>query len=150
MSGSSDGETFKGKVEHLQEVLSTKERYELPAALIEASPDAMIVVNEDGLIVLANFQAELMFGYHRSELMGKQIEVLLPERVHAAHLKHRTGYMNTPRIRQMGQDISLAGRRKNGAEISVEIMLSPVVTTGGMFVIAVIRRKLVRTGPPSV
>ena len=121
---------------------ATKSRLELSAALVEALPDAMVVINESGTIVLINLQAELLFGYHRTEMVGQSVDLLLPEANRAVHLQHRTGFMNSPRVRQMGTSgLHLRGRRKTGAEVSVEIMLSPVVTREGMFVIAVVRRR---------
>lgn len=120
-------------------------RLELFNAIIESLPDAMIVVNEEGAITLVNSQTELMFGYHRSELMKQRVEILLPTALRDVHIRHRQGYMREPRVRAMGADLQLRGRRKSGAEFPIEIMLSPIVTTEGTYAIAVVRRKATET-----
>ena len=122
------------------EVLS-KETLELQKVIIERFPDAIVVTNDKGSITHVNQQTEYMFGYHHSEMVGSKVEMLLPGSVRQIHEHHRAKYADDPRTRQMGTDLKLFGRRKNSAEFPVEIMLSPIVTVMGSYVVAVIRRK---------
>jgi PAS domain S-box-containing protein len=122
------------------EVMS-KETIELQKVIIERFPDAVIVVNDAGVITHLNQQSEYMFGYHHSELAGQKVEILLPHEVRELHAAHREKFADDPRSRQMGTDLPLLGRRKNGSEFPVEIMLSPIITIAGSYVVAVIRRK---------
>ena len=108
-------------------------------ALFQSAPDAIVTVDADGRIERANDQAESMFGYTREELIGQRIEMLMPARFQMQHTQHRTDYMLQPRMRAMGVGLELYGRRKNGAEFPVDIMLSPVQTEQGRSVIAVVR-----------
>src|SRR5580700_11505812 len=89
-------------------------------AVLDAAPDAMLVVNQHGLIVLANVQSEQLFGYSHSELAGQKIEILVPPRFRAKHPGHRSGYFSgDPRVRPMGAGLTLHGLRKNGSEFPV-------------------------------
>jgi protein-histidine pros-kinase len=117
-------------------------------AIPEAMPDALLIVDGAGNIVLVNTQFELMFGYHRSELIGNTPEMLLPPQLREKHIKHRLGYADDPRARAMGSNLVLLGRRKNGTEFRVLVMLGPVVTPDGVCTIAVIRR-VIETGNDS-
>lgn len=108
-------------------------------ALFETAPDAMIVVNRDGCIVLANPQAERLFGYEAGELTGSPVEVLLPESVRAVHVGHRNGFMANPRVRPMGAGYELTGIRRNGEPFPVEIGLSPIQSTESTLFAASIR-----------
>lgn len=112
----------------------------LSRAIPEAMPDAILVADEAGIIISVNSQFELMFGYHRSEVIGHMPEMLLPEAARARHIKHRQGYVDNPKVRDMGEDLTLMGRRKNGVEFRVLVKLGPVVIPDGVFTIVVIRR----------
>ena len=107
--------------------------------MLETAPDAMIIVDERGRIAIVNRQAEDMFGYTRAELLGHEVEMLLPESRRTEHAGHRSGYAEDPELRPMGQGLDLLGRRKDGSEFPVEISLSPVKTSSGTFVSSVIR-----------
>ncbi|WP_049622497.1 PAS domain S-box protein [Frateuria defendens] len=99
--------------------------------LFDTAPDAMIVVDGGGRIVLANPQAETLFGYDPRGLHGLQVEALLPENVRVVHATHRSSYMTRPRVRPMGAGYELTGIRRNGEPFPVEIGLSPIATTHG-------------------
>ncbi|NQV22163.1 MAG: PAS domain S-box protein, partial [Rhodospirillales bacterium] len=107
-------------------------------ALLEAAPDAIIVVDEDGKIVLCNAQSERLFGYPRDEILGHPIEKLIPGHFRN-HEAHRRGFITDPRPREMGSGSDLYLRGKDGIEIPVEIALSPLNTSDGLLVIAAIR-----------
>jgi PAS domain S-box-containing protein len=107
--------------------------------LLEAAPDAMVIVGEDGRIALVNGQAERLFGYTRDELYAQPVELLVPERFRPGHPAHRASYVHDARPRPMGAGTDLAGRRKDGSEFPAEISLSPMDTEGGRLIIAAIR-----------
>eukprot|EP01133_Synstelium_polycarpum_P020399 gene20399-24482_t len=107
--------------------------------LFESTPDSVIMVNATGAIVLANQQAQRLFGYAEGELSGRQIDSLLPQRLRHAHVGHRARYFDQPRTRTMGADLELLGLRKDNVEFPVEISLSPIQTEIGTFVISAIR-----------
>lgn len=107
--------------------------------LFEFSPDAIVVTNQDGRITNANAQLERAFGYTREELLDQPVEILIPERFHGVHPKHRSDYSHEPRVRHMGTGLELYGRRKDGSEFPVDIKLSPVETPEGRITLSVIR-----------
>ncbi|MBK9926754.1 MAG: PAS domain S-box protein [Anaerolineales bacterium] len=107
--------------------------------LLEAAPDAMVIIDQDGTIILLNSQLEKLFGWQKQDLLGRPIEFLVPKRYHDSHKKHRTGYLSDLRVRPMGNGLELFGVRNDGREFPVEISLSPLEIQGTTHVIAAIR-----------
>lgn len=108
-------------------------------SVLESAPDAMIIMDHFGKITVVNGQAEKMFGYDRDELLGQEVEILLPESSRARHISHRAGFAAAPQLRPMGADLELFGRRSDGSEFPAEISLSPFSSASGSFVSSVIR-----------
>ena len=107
--------------------------------LVESAPDAIVVVDRDARIVLANAQTGRLFGYQADELIGQPIEILVPDVVRTQHVRHRDAFIAHPSVRPMGTGLDLAGRRKDGTELPVEISLSPIQTSEGVLISAAIR-----------
>jgi PAS domain S-box-containing protein len=120
----------------ITEVRHAQERFR---GLLEAAPDGMIIVNEQGIVVLANAQAEALFGYPRAELVGSNVDQLVPDAVRGRHAQHRARFMADPKARPMGAALDLRARRKDGSEIPVEISLSPLDLDGERLVTAAVR-----------
>jgi PAS domain S-box-containing protein len=108
-------------------------------ALLEAAPDAMVIVDWHGHIALINAQAERLFGYPREEIIGQNVTELIPQRFRAPHREHQKTYMRDAQARPMGRELELYGRRKDGTEFPVEISLGPLATNEGMLVSSAIR-----------
>ncbi len=125
-----------GTAQDITERAMVEERFQ---RLLEAGPDAIVIINSHGRITLANEQTEKMFGYLRTELIGQNIESLIPARFTDAHISHRLNYIERPYSRPMGSGLDLYGQRKDGTEFPVEIALSPVTSTDGLLVTASIR-----------
>jgi len=107
--------------------------------LLESTPDGIVMANPTGHIVIANSQAERLFGYESGELRGRSVDTLLPARYREAHVGHRSSYFLQPRKRAMGSGLDLAGLRKDGSEFPIEISLSPLRTEESAFVMSAIR-----------
>ena len=107
--------------------------------LLEAAPDAIVIIKDDGKIAIVNAQAEEMFGYTRQELIGEPVELLVPRRFADAHVRNRSDYFKEPRARRMGAGLELLGVRRDGHEFPIEISLSPMNVAEGLLVSAAIR-----------
>jgi PAS domain S-box-containing protein len=109
------------------------------AGLLDAAPDGLLLVDAHGRIALVNTRIEEMFGYDRSDLLGKTVEELLPHAFRAVHVAHRQRFLDSPRTRPMGAGLSLSGRRQDGSEFAVEISLSPLTAGDAKWTVAGIR-----------
>ncbi len=107
--------------------------------LLEAAPDAMVCVEGDGRIALVNAQAERLFRYQREELIGQQVEILVPENMRGMHPAQRAGYVADPKPRPMGGGVELAGRRRDGSTFPAEISLSAIDSGDGILITAAVR-----------
>lgn len=108
-------------------------------ALLESAPDAMVVVGPDGRIMLANARTDEMFGYVREDLIGREVEMLVPSRHRRAHKRRRTGFFDIPAPRPMGAGLELWGLRRGGDEFPIDVSLSPLHTDQGTLVSAAVR-----------
>ncbi len=139
----SDLAKLRSRVIELEKIAQDKAELSRAKAMFEGlfefAPDAMVVVNREGLIVQVNKQAEKLFGYTREELLQMKHDTLVPERYTVKHKEDRAGYMLNPRVRQMGTGLELYGRKKDESEFPVDIALGPLQTTGDFVVVAVVR-----------
>ena len=108
-------------------------------ALLKAAPDAVVIANNQGRITLINDQAQEMFGYDRSELLGEPIEILLPERLQLLHIQQRTDYLASPHSRPMGLGLNIVGCHQDGREFPLDVKLTPVETPEGLLIVSIIR-----------
>lgn len=111
----------------------------LAQGLLEAAPDAVVIVDASGTIILINAQTEQLFGYARAELVGAAVEILVPAALKQSHVRQRDDFIATPKTRPMGAGMELSGLRKDGSLIPVEVSLSPLQTEQGRIVISIIR-----------
>jgi PAS domain S-box-containing protein len=107
--------------------------------LLDSAPDAIVIANRDGVVRLVNAQTEKMFQYDREEMVGKKVEMLIPEQFSSHHAAHREGFFANPKVRSMGIGLELFGKRKDGDKFPIEISLSPIETEEGVWVSAAIR-----------
>ncbi|WP_213807753.1 PAS domain S-box protein [Granulicella sp. dw_53] len=136
--------TLRGFSEISRDLSENKESGAKYRGLLEAAPDAMVVVNQGGEIVLLNVQAEKQFGYHRDELLGQQVKNIIPEGFAERLIADGTRTATEALAQQIGMGIELRGRRKNGTNFPIEIMLSPLESAEGILVTAAIRNISVR------
>ncbi len=129
----------RGIIATVRDITTLKQAEQMFRGLVEAAPDAMVLVDRSGSVVLANERAEQLLGWAPRELIGKPIETLIPESVRADHVQHRTAFVAAPRRRRMGQGIELVARHRDGHEVPVEVSLSPHETHLGLLVSAAIR-----------
>ncbi len=113
---------------------------DLLARILEVLPDALFIIDEQGSIRYLNGQAELLFGYARTELLGGSIDQLLPSNLQDRHEAHRKAFFADPRSRPMGLGLPLRGKKRNGTELVLEINLTPLVTSHGVYAVAVVRK----------
>jgi two-component system, LuxR family, sensor kinase FixL len=130
------GGEFAGYIGSAIDITPHKQAEERFRLVIEAAPNAMVMVNAEGRIELINAEVESVFGYSRQELVGQPVEMLVPDRVRSDHPNYVRGYLSEPQVRAMGAGRDLFGRRKDGSEVPVEIGLRPFHTSAGLFVLA--------------
>ncbi len=139
MNDNSAATTSPDQQPHARPLAETAADDDLVRSLVDAAPDALVVVDEGGFIELVNSQAEVLFGYRRCDLVGKPVEILVPGSVRAVHRAHRTRYRADPTTRAMGAGEPLRGRRADGTEFPVEVGLSPMKAGGRQRFVASVR-----------
>jgi len=125
--------------EAIRDAIKQKQSEKRFRGLLEAAPDAMVIVDQEGMIIMVNAQTEKVFGYTRGDLFGQHVELLVPSRFRDVHPFHRKQYKKNPLPRPMGADLELYALRKDGTEFPVEISLSPMETEEDNLIIAAIR-----------
>jgi PAS domain S-box-containing protein len=121
------------------DVTERKRAEQFYRSVIDSAPDAVLITDRKGRILLVNRLTETLFGYGREDLIDQTIELLVPERLRESHVKHREHYLGSPRVRPMGSGIELSGRRRDGSEFPAEISLSPLEVDGEALVFAAVR-----------
>jgi sigma-B regulation protein RsbU (phosphoserine phosphatase) len=127
---------YNGLVEDITERKRSEDRFR---QLLESTPDAMLITDRHGRIVLVNDQTERVFGYRRAELLGQSVEMLVPGQLREVHARHRAAYLVQPQTRPMNSGMELSALAKNGREFPAEISLRPVATDEGMLVFCAVR-----------
>ncbi len=130
--------SLQGYTKIIKDMTERKRLEERFRRVVESAPNAMVMISQRGEIEMVNAQAEKLFGYSRSEMLGQKIEILVPERFRASHPDQRKMFLSNPQSRPMGAGRDLYGRRKNGSEFPVEIGLNPIETEEGMMVLSAI------------
>ena len=125
-----------GSITDITDRKRSEERFR---GLVESSPDALVITDRGGVIVMVNAQTEQLFGYRREELIGQAVEILVPERSRGKHVPQRGDYIGNPRLRPMREAENLFGRHRDGHEFPVEISLSPLETEEGLLISAAVR-----------
>jgi PAS domain S-box-containing protein len=134
-----EGSEVYGFYTVLKDLTGLKEAEEKFRGVVEAAPDAIVLANWEGRIVMTNPQAERMFGYAQQELIDQPVEILVPDRFRRGHIDHRSAYSKRPVARAMGKGLELTAVRKDGSELPVEVSLTPVETANGTVVASIIR-----------
>lgn len=134
-----DEPSVKAFVFNFHDITEEQEAQQRFKSLLNSAPDAMIIVNQEGEITLINRQTERIFGYKREELLGKSVEVLIPQQFRQTHPSHRDSFFKDAHVRSMGVELELFAQHADGHEIPVEISLSPIETAQGQLVIAAVR-----------
>ena len=132
-------ERFAMLRERVKSEKSLRESEEKFRTLLESAPDAMVIANQDGRIVLVNVELERLFGYSRQELVGANVEILMPARSHLRHVAQRALYIDRPRTLQLNAGPTMRGLRKDGREFPIEVSLSPLKTASGLLISGSIR-----------
>src|ERR1700726_1569295 len=112
---------------------------ELAQSTLDAAPDAMLIIDGSGVVQFTNLQVSALFGYSREDVIGRPIEMLMPERFRGRHVAHRDRYVQASRVRPMGAGLELFAQRQDGSEFPVEISLSPILSQDSTLVAAAIR-----------
>jgi PAS domain S-box-containing protein len=123
----------------IRDITERKKAEQKFRALIDAAPDATVIVDGQGIMQIVNSQTEKLFGYKKIELLGKTVEMLIPAALHRNHVKHRENYTSDPHVRSMGAGLELEAVKKDGTKFPVEISLSPLQTEEGILISASIR-----------
>jgi PAS domain S-box-containing protein len=122
-----------------RDITELKKSQQLFEGILQSAPDAMVIVDHTGRIVMANRQLERLFGYAQEEVLGRPVEILLPERYRAGHPAHVSGFFANPSARPMGAGLALWGRRKDGREFPADVAISPITTEAANLAAASVR-----------